>query len=236
MTFLELCQTVRQEVGVSGTGPTTVLSQAGQLKVIVDFVAASDFEIQILWEDWDFLWAQYSSTLATGVKEPVLQKPTDLGTWDTRSFYLNYTTDDSTHLTPFSYVDWRTDFRQGTQTNMVPSYAVVQPDQNIFVDPPPDGAFTITADYWKTPVKLEANADISAIPAQYHRVIVARAKTMWAEREEAPEILLASSAEYQDLLDKLETQSLPGQRWRRFSQSDTIETVVPVGQIFIVNY
>ena len=57
MTFLELCQTVRQEVGVSGTGPSTVLSQEGQLKVIVDFVAASDFEIQVLWEDWDFLWA-----------------------------------------------------------------------------------------------------------------------------------------------------------------------------------
>ena len=97
MTFLELCQTVRQEVGVSGTGPTTVLSQEGQLKVIVDFVAASDFEIQVLWEDWDYLWAQYSSTLSTSVKEPILQKPTDLGTWDLRSFYLNYTTDDSTH-------------------------------------------------------------------------------------------------------------------------------------------
>ena len=86
MTFLELCQTVRQEVGVSGTGPTTVLNQEGQLKVIIDFVADSDFQIQILWEDWEFLWAQYSSTLSTGVAAPAVAKPTDLGTWDMRSF------------------------------------------------------------------------------------------------------------------------------------------------------
>ena len=227
MTFLELCQTVRQEVGVSGTGPTTVLSQEGQLKVIVDFVAASDFEIQILWEDWDFLWAQYSSTLATGVKEPVLQKPTDLGTWDTRSFYLNYTTDDSTHLTPFSYVDWRTDFRQGTQTNTTPSYAVVQPDQNIFVDPPPDGAFTITADYWKTPTLMAANATVSPIPVQFHRIIIARAKTMWAEREEAPDILISASAEYADILDKLESSQLPAQKGRRLASNDQELVIQP---------
>ena len=220
MTFLELCQTVRQEVGVSGTGPTTVLNQEGQLKVIVDFVAASDFEIQVLWEDWDFLWAQYSSTLATSVKEPVLQKPTDLGTWDLRSFYLNYTTDDSTHLSYLSYVDWRKDFRQGTQTDTTPSYVVVQPDQNVFVDPPPDGAFTITADYWKTPTTMAANSTVSPIPVQFHRVIVARAKTMWAEREEAPDILIASSAEYADLLDKLESSQLPAQKARRLASND----------------
>jgi hypothetical protein len=220
MTFLELCQTVRQEVGVSGTGPTTVLNQEGQLKVIVDFVAASDFEVQVLWEDWDFLWAQYSSTLATGVKEPVLQKPTDLGTWDTRSFYLNYTSDDSTHLDPLSYVDWRTNFRQGTQTNFTPTYIIVNPNQNIFVNPPPDAAYTITADYWKTPTRMAANATVSPIPEQFHRIIVARAKTMWAEREEAPDILISASAEYADLLDKLESSQLPSQKPRRLSSSD----------------
>lgn len=227
MTFLELCQTVRQEVGISGTGPTTVLNQEGQLKVIVDFVIAADHQIQSMWHDWNFLWGQYSSTLSTGDRAPAVAKPTDFSNWDMRSFYLDYTSDDFTHLEELSYVDWREDYRQGTATNNIPTYFVIQPDDNVFVDPPPDKAYTITADYWKTPTKLAANADISAIPVQYHRVIVARAKTMWGEREEAPEILLASSAEYQDLLDKLETQSLPGQRWRRFSESDTIETVVP---------
>jgi hypothetical protein len=225
MTFLELCQTVRQEVGISGTGPSTVLSQEGQLKVIVDFVAAADYQIQSLWHDWNFLWAQYSSTLSTGTRAPATQQPTDLSNWDMRSFFLDYTSDDAISLTPLSYIDWRADLRQGTATNNSPTYIVVQPDESVIVDPPPDQAYTITADYWKTPTRLTANADVSDIPIQYHRVIVSRAKTMWAEREEAPEILLASSAEYQDLLDKLESQSLPGQRGRRFGNEDLSQII-----------
>tara|TARA_Y100001951_G_C11265867_1_gene255475 strand:- start:562 stop:1248 length:687 start_codon:yes stop_codon:yes gene_type:complete len=228
MTFLELCQTVRQEVGISGTGPSTVVGQEGQLKVIVDFVAEADYQIQALWHDWNFLWAQYSSTLSTGTRAPATTKPTDLGNWDMRSFYLDYTTDDSISLSTLSYVEWRADFRQGVATNDSPTYVVVQPDSSLIVDPPPDKAYTITADYWKTPTKMTANTDESVIPSQYHRIIVARAKTMWAEREEAPEILLGSSAEYQDLLDKLESQSLPGQRIRRFGNLDMDEVVQPV--------
>ena len=226
MTFLELCQAVRQEVGVSGTGPTTVLNQEGQLKVIVDFVADADFQIQVLWDDWDFLWSQYSSTLSTGTKEPVLQKPTDLGTWDMRSFYLDYTSDDALHLEGLSYVDWRTDQRQGTQTNSSPAYVVVQPDMNVFVAPPPDQAYTITADYWKVPSRMAAHATVSPIPEQFPRTIVARAKTLWAAREEAPEILLSASAEYADMLDKLESSRLPGQRTRRMSTSDETNVII----------
>ena len=104
---------------------------------------------------------------------------------------------------------------------------MVQPDQNVFVDPPPDGAFTITADYWKTPTLMAANATVSPIPEQYHRIIVARAKSMWAEREEAPDILIASSAEYADLLDKLESSQLPGQKARRLSSNDQHLVVRP---------
>ena len=228
MTFLELCQTVRQEVGISGTGPSTVVGQEGQLKVMVDFVAEADYQIQALWHDWNFLWAQYSSTLSTGTRAPATTKPTDLGNLEMRSFYLDYTTDDSISLSTLSYVEWRADFRQGVATNDSPTYVVVQPDSSLIVDPPPDKAYTITADYWKTPTKMTANTDESVIPSQYHRIIVARAKTMWAEREEAPEILLGSSAEYQDLLDKLESQSLPGQRIRRFGNLDMDEVVQPV--------
>lgn len=225
MTFLELCQTVRQEVGVSGTGPSTVVTQEGQLKAIIDFVAESDHQIQGLWKDWSFLWAQYSSTLSTGTEAPALTKPTDLGTWDMRSFFLDYTSDDWTNLSPLEYVGFRSSQRQGTQTNATPTYVVVKPDESLIVYPRPDKAYTITADYWKSPTRMTANADVSVIPTMYHRIIVSRAKTMWAEREEAPEILLAASAEYQDILDKLEARSLPDQRMRRLSSVDTEEVI-----------
>jgi hypothetical protein len=142
-----------------------------------------------------------------------------------RSFFLDYTTDDAVNLDPLSYVDWRDDLRQGTATNTTPNYIIVKPDNSLIVDPPPDKTYTITADYWRTPTRMSANTDQSSIPSQYHRIIVARAKTMWAEREESPEILIASSAEYQDLLEKLESQSLPGQRERRFGNVDVSQVI-----------
>ena len=227
MTFLELCQTVRQEVGLSGTGPTTVLNQEGQLKVIVDFVSASDSEIQTLWADWNFLWGQYSSTTTAGTRAPASQKPTDLGAWDESSFFLDYTTDNAVSLVSLPYTNYRSLQRQGVAVNNQPNYVVIQPDQNIILDAPPDATYTITADYWKTPTKMTANADISAIPTQFHRVIVTRAKTMWAEREEAPEILLASAAEYADLLDKLEAHSLPHQKPRRMASVTDNIAIIP---------
>ena len=49
---------------------------------------------------------------------------------------------------------------------------------------------------------------------------------MWAEREEAPEILLSASAEYQDLLDKLESNSLSGQEGRRRAGGTTVNSSV----------
>ena len=221
MNFLTICQTVRQEVGVSGTGPTTVVSQEGQLKVIVDAVANASFQIQVLWHDWDFLWSQYSSTTSIGTRAPALQKPTDLNIWDRNSFYLDYTSNTNYPLNVLDYASYLTSYRQGVATNSTPTYVVIQPDQNIILEPPPDAVHTITADYWKTPAALTANTDIPDIPAQYHRAVVARAKTMWAEREEAPEILLSASAEYQDLLDKLESHSLSGQEGRRMAGGTT---------------
>jgi len=226
MNFLTICQTVRQEVGVSGTGPTTVISQEGQLKVIVDAVAAASFQIQTLWHDWDFLWSQYSSTTSIGTRAPALQKPTDLNVWDRNSFYLDYTSNTNYHLEDLDYVYYRDSYRQGVATNSIPSYVIIQPDENIILDPPPEAVYTITADYWKTPAALAANTDSPDIPSQYHRAVVARAKTMWAEREEAPEILLSASAEYQDLLDKLESHSLSGQEGRRRSAKTTINSTV----------
>tara|TARA_R110002020_G_scaffold160008_3_gene344312 strand:- start:839 stop:1453 length:615 start_codon:yes stop_codon:yes gene_type:complete len=201
------------------------VGQEGQLKSIIDYVAEADHQIQGLWKDWNFLWGQYSSTLSTGTSAPALNKPTDLGTWDMRSFFLDYTADDYTNLTPLSYVDYRSSQRQGTQTDSTPTYVIVQPDESIIVYPNPEKTYTITADYWKTPTRMSANADVSSIPTQYHRIIVCRAKAFWAEREEAPEILLSSSAEYSDLLDKLEAQSLPDQRLRRLSSVDTNEVI-----------
>lgn len=223
-TYLTLCQTVRRECRVPGSGPSSVSGQTGILKKIVEWVADADEEIQSLWADWDFLWAQWSETTIEGTAE--YTKPSDLGTWDRESFYLDYSTDDHSKLTEMTYKDWRTRLRQGTKTNQQPAYFIIQPDQNIRLEAPPDDAYTLTADYWKTPTRLSDNSDTSVIPAQFERAIIELAKTKFAMDQGAQTILIAAQSAYLDWIGRLEAAQLPGHDRDRMAEGRDI-TVIP---------
>jgi len=227
-TFLQLAQQLRQEVGVSGTGPSAVTNQTGQEKDIVDYIAQAELYINSLWDDWKYLWTQYTSDILVGATSPANGMPSNLGKWDEGSFWLDYSTDDNIRLEYMDYYDWRENFRQGVKSNNVPSNVVIQPDDTLVIDPPADQVYSLTGEYWRIPTIMTAGGEVSPIPANLHRIIVVRAAMMWAAHEDAPEILQSASAEYIDLLDKLEARSLPHQSNRRKARATVDMTVRPV--------
>jgi len=93
--------------------------------------------------------------------------------------------------------------------------------------PTPNAATTVSAEYWRTPVVMStilagettADSNTSAIPARFHKIIIARAKMFYAENEDAPEIMVGSLSEFEDLLNQLEADQLPSQKNRRFSSA-----------------
>ena len=217
-TFLQFCQTVRRECNVSGSGvPVAVTGQTGILEKIVGWVADADQETQGRWFDWDFLhvstWSH--NTIAD---TPTVAAPSDLGVWDRESFYLDYSTADNKQLSVLDYKEWRRDHRQGVQTSQSPDSVVILPDNSLRLQSPPDDVYSLSADYWKRPVKMVNNTDTSPIPEEYERIIVARAKIFYGEMQSVGEILASGQIEYDDLLDKLESKYLPDQKARR--QSD----------------
>lgn len=215
-TFLQLCQATRRACGVQGTGPAAVTNQIGLLEKIVSWVADADHETQSRWFDWDFLHvSSWSSNTVAGTA--AVSAPADIGTWDEDSFYLDYNTASHKHLTVLDYKTWRRDFRQGVKTNQQPDSVVVKPDLSLILEAPPDGVYVLTADYWKRPVKMAANSDTSPIPEEYERIIVARAKMMFAEDQGATDIMVSAQIEFDDLLDKLEAKYLPNQKGRRMA-------------------
>lgn len=223
-TYLELCQKMVRDLGLSND-ISTVVSQTGMNRKIVDWVADADEVIQTLWEDWNFLWAQFSTTTISGVRE--YSKPADFGTWDLDSFYLDYISDDYQHLIPMDYIEWRRNYRQGTQSASKPTYFILTPENNIYLHEIPDDAYTLTADYWKAPTRLSANTDTSAIPTRFERIIIARAKIYYAEHEEFPAVLELASSEYKSLLDKLEAAELPGvHRARRKARNHDMDLTI----------
>lgn len=217
MTYLELCQKLRQECGIQGSGPTSVTGNSGLQVKLVNWIADANDEICAMWLDWAFLWTELEDTTVENSYE--ITKPSDLGAYDRDSFYLDYDSDDYQWLTEIDYAVWRRVYRQGTRTSDKPTRFAIAPDRNIILEPPPDDEYTLTANYWKTASRLSANTDNTLIPARFQRIIIAKAKMYFAEHENAPEVLQGAMMEYNSLLTSLEASQLPGMAARRQASS-----------------
>jgi hypothetical protein len=213
-TFLTICQTVQRECLASGNPMTTTVGATGEFKRIVEWVKQADKEIQSRWFNWDFLWVgTWASNTVAGTQN--VSAPVDIGTWDTDSFFLDYSTANWKKLTFVEYRDWRTAYRQGVKTNQQPAIVTIMPDRSLKLEGPPDKVYSLTADYWKRPLPMALDADTSQIPEEFERIIIARAKMFYAEYESASEIMQSAQIEHDDLLDKLEAQYMPDQQLRR---------------------
>ena len=226
MNFLQIAQLVRQECGIGGSGtPASVVDQTGEMKRVIDWVIQADLYVQALNQDWKFLWKEFS--IPTVIGQAAYSKPSDFDEWDKMSFWLDYTTDDNTPLNYVDYLEWRQRLRAGVKENEPPTRIVIKPDDSLVLDSPPDKIYTLTADYYRKPIALAANDDEPPYPSRYHRIIVARAKRMYAVYEDAPEILTDAEDEYKNLLMRLESSQIMGQE-NRFGESNNAPMVVEV--------
>ena len=230
-TFLELCADLAEQVGMS-SAPASVVGQTGENKKIVDRIAQADLEIQNMWQDWNFLFSASEFSQALTVDDATYDGPSDLGTFDEDSFYIDRTLDTYQKLDELDYKIWRRDYRNGTQVSGTPTNFAITSANGVVLYPPPDSAYTLTADYWVAPSVMTGNTDVSKIPEQFHRIIVVKAKMYYAEEDDAPEVMRAAMMEFKNnnnygsLLDQLEAFSLPKNKNRRRAEGPAI-TVVP---------
>jgi len=220
--FLQLTQTTMRESGVTKE-LTTVVAQTGLNNRFVQYVADAAWDIETLWEDWNFMWAEFSSDTTIGNLVPDTSKPTDLGHYDTGSFVIDRTTAAYAKLTFMKYREYRDGPGLGVQTNNKPQQIIVKPDDTLIAWPPSDQIYTLTCEYWKKPTRLALDLDNPSVPDLYERIIIARAKTKYAAYHEAPEILNEATAEYLELLDRLEAAYLPNRDGHR--QSEAVEVI-----------
>jgi hypothetical protein len=99
-----------------------------------------------------------------------------------------------------------------TFQNIVPPMLLQNPSSNLSINQLRVGTGAATA-----PLRNESC-----------RIIIVRAKIIWAEVEGATEVMQAALAEYQDLLEELRADQLPGMEHDRVSESDvemTVETI-----------
>ena len=236
-TFLVLCQNMARDVGIPGTGPstTTTTDLSEEETSVVRYVNQADQDIQSRWFDWDFLWSEASITAISGTSTlsssntgfPGTSTIGPLGNWKLDSVVWDKTSDSYQILDYMPWNEYREMYKYGTIDSDVPEVFSVKPNGDLDLYPTPNAATTVSAEYWRTPVVMStilsgqttADDNTSAIPSRYHHIIVTRAKMYYAENEDAPEIMVGSVSDFEDLLNQLESDQLPRQKNRGFSSA-----------------
>lgn len=211
MTFLQLCQRLRSEADIAGSGPISVTGQSGDYARIVNWISDAYQDIQDLRNDWWFLRDSFSFNCTIGTASYPKSTITNLANWkgDSLRVYLS-TIDDEQWL---EYWDWGT-FRdahlRGSNTNVTgrPIDFAVDPDRNIVLWPVPDNTYTITGECFKMPYTMAADSDTPVFD-RFHMAIVFSALMRYAASISDATLYAHGQREYKRLIDKLYREQSP---------------------------
>lgn len=228
MNLLTLCQSLVTECGISGTF-STAQSQTGEFGRVVNWINAAWNELQMAHDDWN--WMRSSNVLGAGASfiPAAGQASTPLGTgpgqvgvsadsfgkWDRqtfRCFTTSYGTGNETLLDDIPFDVWRDSYYFGNLRTVQtrPVAVAIGPDESVNLGPPPDGNYTITADYFTAPAVMSADTDTpTGLPTRFHMLIVYKAMFKYAAYESAPEVNQRAQMEYGPLYSALEFIRLP---------------------------
>lgn len=219
MNFLQGCQRLHQESGLSGSGPITTVGQTGILKQVIDWYNTAYIDVLSQHTNWLFMQDDFSfQTVVSQRKYSITETGvTDLEKWkvdDYDSFRIYLTASGVANEQFLCYLPW-SDYRQmylfgSTRTaEGFPSYFSVHPDKSLDFYLVPNAVHTVTGEYYKVPAELSGNTDEPIIPSQFHMIIVWRALMFYAGFDAANEKYVMGKNEYGKLLRRLEADQLP---------------------------
>lgn len=222
MNYLQLVNTARVECGVSGPALTTVqgLTPGGESARMANWVNQAWMDVQTAKEDWQWLREPVQFNLVTQQQEYTPAQAgvgSTFGNWKRDSFrcssvgqnyadeqLLNYM-DYTTFRNLYQYGNMRTTYARPVVVSIAPG----GPDKNLAFGSIPDQPYVITAEYYKKPVELEADADEPQIPSRFHMIIVYRAMMYYGGYEAAPEVFARGEQEFKRLMNRLDIDQLP---------------------------
>ncbi len=222
MTFLELVQRLALECAVSGS-ITTLVSATGETLRLKTWIQQSYTELQTERFNWEYLRSSKLNgggvSFATVSGQAIYPLGTGAGTvgvtaanfgsWVKGSFRDQTTSvgvGDQIFLPWISYDAWRNSYAYGAQQNVTtrPVAIAVAPDNAICVGPYPTATYTLTGDYYRSPLTLSVNADEpTVIPAQWQMAIVYQAMIYYGLYEGAPEVVARGEKYYRKLTRQL---------------------------------
>lgn len=222
MNFLSGVQRLRQESGVPGTGPSSVVGQTGQLQELVSGFQSAYEDIQNLHADWNFLRSVFTLSATSGDSGYTYTDAaiTSFNGWVRGSFRAYLTATGVSDEQIIQYLPWDTFYQlyvfgtNRTQTGR-PHSITIKPDKSLLLYPIPDATYTITGEYLMAPQELTTDLSTIVIPTQYQMAIVWRALMFFAAKSGEPDKYAHGEREYNRILQKMMVTELPCLSWGR---------------------
>ena len=215
MNFLQLCQRVYQEGGISGD-ITSVQNQTGEALRVVNWVTAAYQEIM---NDqgmvWNFLHPTAVVKLEVGKGEYTFDE-LNLAQgvqWDTRSMRvaINDNLADETFLLHMGFPAfrdyWLFSSRRTVQSR--PLNASVDFSTHLRIAPLPDQPYNLVLEYQIMPEPLIDNGDVPLLPDRFQMAIVWKALRHYGMFEAAPEVVTRADLEYRTVLQHIYNDQSP---------------------------
>lgn len=217
MNYLALCKRLRQEAGITGDGPTTTVTQTGQLKRVVDWIAQAWTDIQIMRPDWLFMDSEFSFDTIAATRDYAAAdySITDMKLWDNKSFLIYETSvgeSDQNAIPYLAYNKWRDQYRprMNDRDDGRPVLFTIMPDNSIRFEPQPDKAYTIEGNYKRSSQTLLNDSDeLTNFPEDFHMAVVWKALMYYAHYEDAGEVMDEAEVNFGNLQHRLEIEQLP---------------------------
>jgi len=217
MTFLDMLIRLKQETGVAGPDPTTVIGQTKTIGRLVNWLVQSWVEIQQDHPDFDFLRKPVSFNTEANKQSytPAEAGLTDFASWRNDSFRLYLTSagvGTEIFLTHWpTYSDFRDYYLYSTRRTVTnrPTDITIAPDRSLVFGFTPNDIYTVSGEYFRAPQVLAADADIPIMPDRFHMAIVYKAMIKYGTFEVANEQIVAGREGYNGLLNRLLIDQLP---------------------------
>lgn len=216
MNYLELAQRLRQEVGGSGTGPSSVVNQTGEAKRYLDWINTAWLEIQGLHDTWGFMREPFQFDVPAGTGEAT---PTDAGITNFRYWHRNTLRcwrtalgiSDEQYLVEWEYNVFRDTYRFNQNRDLVgrPLVFAVQPNgKALMFGPKMDVGYTVVGEYQRVPRPFVNATDEPGLQEHQQMLIVYKAMEYYGLFEAAPEVIQRANIQYAALLSQLEREQL----------------------------
>ena len=232
MNYLELCQFLVKEAGISLDGPATVVGQTGDFDNVTRWISNAWVRIQADRKQWSWMRRQFRLPLVVGKRRYNYSEAIDITDPDNEFPIVRF---DDWFITdgedrPYSiseanlasrskayayYVGWhrfrQTNYDIGDNTDASPRYITLSPHDELWVYPVPnDDTVSIYGEYRVSPQVLTNDDDVpEGIPNALHEIIVWQALVYYGYEAVATELLQLAGDQIKTLMPLLRRDHLP---------------------------